>query len=244
MSDDTPTPDEALPPAPSEPAPQPEPAPVAGDAAEPTETEIPAAGAPIPPPPAATARAVPSGHVAVPKWLLVALAALVGAALMFGVGYAVGDGTNDDHGAGGAPYGNDMPRGPSGNNLPRHPFGNPDDQGGRQTPGAPGSLGDNSQGGSGTQSRPATSGAFLGVATQQTAGGVEVTQVVSGSAASDAGLEVGDIITEFDGNAVTTPAQLANAVRNADPGDSVRVTYERNGQSRTVDVTLGSRANS
>ena len=49
------------------------------------------------------------------------------------------------------------------------------------------------------------------------------------------------MIVEFDGNQVTTPAQLANAVGNLEPGDEVEITYERNGASRTVTVTLGSR---
>ncbi len=82
------------------------------------------------------------------------------------------------------------------------------------------------------------------MATQQVSDGLEVTQVVSGSAADDAGIETGDVIVEFDGDQVTTPAQLASAVSNAEPGDEVEVTYERDGQSRTVTVELGSRSTS
>ncbi|MFA5884982.1 MAG: PDZ domain-containing protein, partial [Acidimicrobiia bacterium] len=83
--------------------------------------------------------------------------------------------------------------------------------------------------------------AFLGVATQQTDSGLEVTQVVSGSAADDGGIEVGDVITSFDGTRVTTPAQLASAVGNLSPGDTARVTITRNGETRTITVELGSR---
>lgn len=241
MSDETPNPDAGPPPTaatPPTPAPEP-PAPGAGGA--PTDPAIPVvsddapttSGAPVAP----TTRTVPSGHVAVPKWLLVTVAAILGAALMFGVGYVVGDRSTHDDGRGGpASFG--RPFGPS------HPGieGTPGNQPGPMTPGFAPSGGAGGAAGNGTaRPTPGTSGAFLGVATQQTTNGVEVTQVVSASAAKDAGIEVGDVITGFDGNPVTTPAQLANAVANADPGDSVKVTFERNGESRTVTVTLGSR---
>ena len=84
----------------------------------------------------------------------------------------------------------------------------------------------------------------MGVATQQTQGGLQVAEVVDNSAAAKAGLETGDVITEFDGDAVTTPAQLGNAVAQHEVGDRVQVTFTRDGQTKTVTVTLGSRTTS
>jgi S1-C subfamily serine protease len=43
------------------------------------------------------------------------------------------------------------------------------------------------------------------------------------------------------GHAITSPDELASAVNSFKPGDSVSVTYERNGQSHTVQVKLATR---
>ena len=84
----------------------------------------------------------------------------------------------------------------------------------------------------------------MGIATQQTNNGLEVTEVVGSSAAEKAGIATGDVITEFDGDAVTTSAQLANTVAQHEVGDRVEVTFTRDGQTRTVTVTLGTRTTS
>ncbi len=51
----------------------------------------------------------------------------------------------------------------------------------------------------------------------------------------------GDVITEFDGEKVTTAEELQRAVDSKRPGDTVSVTYWRNGDTKTVDVKLGTR---
>lgn len=235
MSDETPSTETTQPEVAPTPPAETSAAPVAAPAPEAPAAETPVAplaapaapvAAPVAAPAAAPAAAAPSSsHVAVPKWLLVAVAAVIGAAAMFGIGYAVGDraADDDDTTAIGTPFGNE-------------------DGGGQQAPvfPGPGNQGDGNRPAPQSPSQPAT-GAFLGVATQQTNGGLEVVQVVPGSAADDAGLEVGDVIVEFDGNPVTTPAQLANAVGNLEPGDEVEITYERDGDSDTVTIELGSR---
>ena len=62
------------------------------------------------------------------------------------------------------------------------------------------------------------------------AGGV-VTKVVPGSAAAEAGLMLGDILTEIDGTAVTDVRSLQAAVAALQTGDAVSVTYCRDGES-------------
>ncbi|MFO1537481.1 MAG: S1C family serine protease [Actinomycetota bacterium] len=239
MSDETPS----TPETPEAPVPAP---PVAETPTGPVETpaEPPASGPSEPPVAAAPVAAAPErtgNYVAVPRWLLTAVAVIVGAAVMFGIGYAVGDrvGNDDDRAAVSTPSGNDVPMfpGQGRGDLPMFPGqGQGQGQGNPTTPQMP------NQGGQGNQgTTPSQSGAFLGVATQPTTGGLEVTQVVTNSAAARAGLQVGDVIVSVDGDAVTTPAQLAAAVASQRPGDDVRIAYTRSGANRTVTVELGTR---
>jgi putative serine protease PepD len=72
--------------------------------------------------------------------------------------------------------------------------------------------------------------------------GAFVQAVEPGTAAQAAGLEAGDVITEVDGDAVTTAAALTEAIQEHEPKDRVRITYVRDGESTTVTVTLGSKA--
>ena len=62
----------------------------------------------------------------------------------------------------------------------------------------------------------------------------------SGSGAAEAGLEVGDIITKFDGKDVTSASDLMLDVRSKNPGDKVKLEVNRNGQTKEIEVTLGS----
>ena len=86
--------------------------------------------------------------------------------------------------------------------------------------------------------------------------GVAVTDVRDGGPAAAAGLKAatgsatvdgqsfptgGDVITEVDGQAITTGAELQNAVDAKKPGDSISITYTRDGQSQTIEITLGTR---
>jgi len=86
--------------------------------------------------------------------------------------------------------------------------------------------------------------------------GVEVTDVLAGTPADDAGLRAatdekavagqsyptgGDVVTAFDGKKITSSDALQNAVDSKHPGDKVSITYVRGGKKHTVDVTLGSR---
>ena len=70
--------------------------------------------------------------------------------------------------------------------------------------------------------------------------GARVVQVEPGSAAADAGLRPGDVITAIDDRPVTTSTDLTAAVRSRTPGDEATLTVRRDGERVTVDVTLGS----
>ena len=71
--------------------------------------------------------------------------------------------------------------------------------------------------------------------------GALVTAVEPDSAASDAGMEEGDVIVEADGEPVATNADVTAIVQGHEPGDRVSITVERSGRRRTFDVTLGPR---
>lgn len=62
--------------------------------------------------------------------------------------------------------------------------------------------------------------------------------IVSGSPADKAGLKQGDVIKKVNDKAVDQTNTLASLLARYSPGDSVKITYERDGQEKTVDVTL------
>ena len=68
--------------------------------------------------------------------------------------------------------------------------------------------------------------------------GLYVESVVPGGPAANAGLQQGDIITEINGKPATDPTQLQAIAITDRAGDTVSVTYERNGQSTNATVTL------
>ena len=66
------------------------------------------------------------------------------------------------------------------------------------------------------------------------------TAVDPGSAGrTSAGLQAGDVITEIDGQDVRTAADVGQAVRAHKPGDTIKVTWVRDGQEQSGDATLG-----
>jgi putative serine protease PepD len=86
--------------------------------------------------------------------------------------------------------------------------------------------------------------AYLGVQLAAASSGAKVTDVIAGKAAANAGIHVDDVITNFGGKKITSVDSLRFAVEAKRPGDVVRVTLVREGQTRTVSVTLSTRPNS
>lgn len=72
----------------------------------------------------------------------------------------------------------------------------------------------------------------------ETMEGAYVASVGSQSAASDAGIKEGDIITHVSGNKVKTVSELQEKISRFRPGDKVQITLLRNGKQETVSVTL------
>ena len=98
--------------------------------------------------------------------------------------------------------------------------------------------------------------AYLGVELASVEGGAAITSVRNGTPAEEAELREatgtrtvngqelptgGDVIVEFDGQQVSSSAELQSAVDAKRPGDTVEITVIRGGDRRTVEVTLGTR---
>ena len=68
--------------------------------------------------------------------------------------------------------------------------------------------------------------------------GALISDVQPGGAAADAGIPNGALVTKVDDRVISSGDALIAAVRSYAPGDKVEITYEVNGQSKTVEVTL------
>lgn len=69
--------------------------------------------------------------------------------------------------------------------------------------------------------------------------GVVVVQAERGSGAYDAGLTTGDVITAIDGKEVSDSAYLRYELYQHQAGDTIKISYIRDGKEQTVDVKLG-----
>ena len=70
--------------------------------------------------------------------------------------------------------------------------------------------------------------------------GVEVTNVVDGSPADNAGIRPGDALLTYNGENVLGGQQLVRLVRETPPGRKVRIQLWHEGKLQTVTVTLAS----
>ncbi len=69
--------------------------------------------------------------------------------------------------------------------------------------------------------------------------GVEIAEVLPGSPAEEAGLKSGDILSEFDSEAVIDAPQLSQLVCTTRPGEKVRVSFWRGSQRLSAALTIG-----
>jgi serine protease Do len=71
--------------------------------------------------------------------------------------------------------------------------------------------------------------------------GVLIASVEDGTPADEAGIEAGDVITEFDGTEITSVAQFRRVVAGVPPGEEVDVEIVRDGRSSVVTAELTER---
>ena len=84
---------------------------------------------------------------------------------------------------------------------------------------------------------------FLGIElTDASGGGASVQSVQSGTPADHAGLQKGDVIIAAGGTDVATADDLIAVIDTKKPGDSLTLSIRRDGATRSVTVTLGSRS--
>ncbi len=69
--------------------------------------------------------------------------------------------------------------------------------------------------------------------------GALISEITEGAPAEESDLEVGDIILKFDGREVDSSSALPPMVGQVRPGRTVEVEILRDGERRSVDVTLG-----
>nr|WP_320024668.1 trypsin-like peptidase domain-containing protein [uncultured Acetobacterium sp.] len=70
--------------------------------------------------------------------------------------------------------------------------------------------------------------------------GIYIASVQQGGGAANAGLAVGDIITQINGVDTNTMLKMKEVLYAVNSGDKVSITFERNGQSQTKDVVVSS----
>ena len=83
---------------------------------------------------------------------------------------------------------------------------------------------------------------FLGIQVADANGnGVQVAGVVDGSAAAQAGVTQGDVVTAVNGHQVDSTDALGSLLAGTHPGDTVSLTWvDQDGQQHSADVHLGS----
>jgi len=71
--------------------------------------------------------------------------------------------------------------------------------------------------------------------------GVRISDVIPGGAAEQAGLQAGDILLNYNEQAMTDLQVYSNLLRESVPGDTVRIDIQRDTQRLTVEAVLQSR---
>jgi S1-C subfamily serine protease len=71
--------------------------------------------------------------------------------------------------------------------------------------------------------------------------GVLVEDAIDGYPAEQAGIKAGDIITAVDGTEVESPFELVAQILRFEPGDSVTISINRDGQSIDIDLVLAAK---
>lgn len=81
---------------------------------------------------------------------------------------------------------------------------------------------------------------FLGIRLAETPDGVVIQEVLPDSPAEAADLQVDDILTAINGEAVSSARDAVREIRGLNPGDSVTLDVSRGDESLSLEATLGS----
>ncbi len=90
----------------------------------------------------------------------------------------------------------------------------------------------------GVQIQPVTKDIAESLGLEKTAGAL-VSEPQDDSPARKAGIVAGDVITSVNGKAVESPRELARVIGNMEPGTKTEIGLWRDGETKTVSVTLG-----
>jgi serine protease Do len=73
--------------------------------------------------------------------------------------------------------------------------------------------------------------------------GAIVAEAMPGTPAAEAGIKAGDVITKLNGQVVADASDLTRRVGSFKPSDKVELTYLRNGDEKTAQITLADQKN-
>jgi putative serine protease PepD len=71
--------------------------------------------------------------------------------------------------------------------------------------------------------------------------GASLAQVLPGAPAAKAGLRSGDVVVKLDSTTISSGSDVSSVIDAKKPGDTMKVTYVRNGKTATTIVTLSTR---
>ena len=85
--------------------------------------------------------------------------------------------------------------------------------------------------------------AYFGVQVRDSSSplGAALAQVLKGTPAAKAGLKTGDVVVKLDATAIRGSDDVSSVIEAHKPGDSMKVTYIRDGKTATVTVVLATR---
>jgi serine protease Do len=84
-------------------------------------------------------------------------------------------------------------------------------------------------------------GSFLGVGIQEMESGVQVTRIAPDSPAEKAGIKMGDLVTQYNGQRVEGMDQFSRMVNETPAGRDVKIGIIRNGAPQTITAKVASR---
>ncbi len=91
------------------------------------------------------------------------------------------------------------------------------------------------------EGKPNNNKVTLGVMIENTDDGVEITDIVEGSAAAGAGLRRGDILLKINERYIFTVNSLLDALRPFNSGEKIKVKYIREGKEKSTSAVLKGR---